>query len=198
MYLTHLQALEVLVGRSSALWIGISVCLGWISFRSRRTSSFPSLPVNRKRRADTFDIWNGDCTSPIHGQNAKFRASPFLGALTGVPSVCARISVISYSISKIQRPIWRARQDDSYEPSHISTAWIKQSVGSQTLIEERYVIKKLKTELLSQKIDSYLSNNHFQKKYWNTVRIELNLWSSFHFNAINGWSRHGRNGSGGK
>ena len=41
--------------------------------------------------------------------------------------------VISWSISKIQRPSWRARQDDSNEPSRISTALTQKSVAPQSL-----------------------------------------------------------------
>ena len=41
---------------------------------------------------------------------------------SGMSGVFAYISVISWSISKIQKPAWRVRHGDSNEPSHISTA----------------------------------------------------------------------------
>ena len=58
---------------------------------------------------------------------------PVLRRRREVSGVCVRISVISWSISKIQRPRWRAQKDDSNEPKNISTAPTKQSVTPPTL-----------------------------------------------------------------
>ena len=53
-----------------------------------------------------------------------FRSAQFW-TWTGVSGVCVRISVISWPISKIQRPSWRAHQDDASESRHISTTTTK-------------------------------------------------------------------------
>ena len=48
--------------------------------------------------------------------------------------VCVRISVISWSISKIQRPSWRACQDDSNQPNHITIDPTKQSQAPSSIL----------------------------------------------------------------
>ena len=42
------------------------------------------------------------------------------------------MSAISWSISKIQGPTWRARQDDSNKPGYSSTRLTGKSADSQT------------------------------------------------------------------
>ena len=74
-------------------------------------------------------------TLGIHEKTPNFGRAGFW-AYSSLSGVCVRISAISWSISKIQRPSWRARQDGSNELSHISTASTRKSVAPQTLTKE--------------------------------------------------------------